>query len=412
MLFRSNKLTMEIERKENQVKLREKILKHFNSKDIPILDINTSNYRNINKVIRSAFKDGNMNMLVLFGGKETGKRMAMKCLAKKSKLIDKFIYINMRMFKNEMGIWGRLKTIFDGKRDREEREPDYTSLDTEDTCRKEMPSIRQAMEKYFSEKNTILYMANLDIIVSSRPDFIYTFLEEMQLLKKRALVVFSTADLECFDKLEERVKSRLTHIPFYFGGEINIKKAVIEYVNKKKSIFEEKLGNLLEGLTNPEFIEMLTSYYQLNNQLGRVFDLISGTLCRLTNSDISLLEAGDMEKVNFMLQQHLYSTINVHGNLNYEQLFSNFPNLYKDIIIACTRIYQRERGEFSISTIVNECKVDKKIPYNLMSYMMALKDLHMMNLLFVSGGYEGSTIVLFKYNAEIGEAVSHLKSDN
>ena len=382
--------------------LRKTLNKYFNPQTFPKLSLNTENYKKLENAIADAFQSKNQQILVLFGNKNTGKHTAFKQICLKNQLVEHIIYINMKLYKDELSVWNRFRREFD------DNLIEFTTSSGDPT----KESLRKNMDKFFQIKRTAIYIDNMEALIKIRQDFLYTFLEDLNSCNNKAFLCFATANLGCLENLERRIKSRLQFLPLYFAYSIDAKTIIGKYlacINKNLEL--KQLHNIIQLLQSDEVIGLIENYYQITNNISNIFKIIINTLCMLTNDDLKLLVFGSLDECLTMFVKYIEISIESFGNIKYYSIFESLPDLYKSVLI-CLLETVSSPYQITLANLINNLKNKDRqgLKFTTTNYIMAIKDLCDMNILSTNNDrFEGSNVILFKLNEDIKAAINKLR---
>lgn len=382
-------------------KLRKTLLGCFQAHKYPELMLGADNYLKLENAVVNFFKYNNNQTLLLMGNKEAGKRMAFRKICNKHNLVHKVIYINLKLYKDELSLWNRLR-----------REFDCGTKDLEEINEEEKETLVKNMETFFQNQTTAIYMDNLEALVKVRQDFLYTFIEDLQACIAKAFVCFSTANLNCLDSLERRVKSRLQFMPLHFAYNADVKAVVDTFLKDIKSTLRvNRLFSVVKAFQSNEVVALIDFYYQISNNIGNIFKIMSSAVCMFSDDDLKRLVHGSTEECTAIVAKNVETAIKNFGAINYEEIFASMSDLNKSVLCNLIPV-QQNSGEITISNLIQHLKESDKrgLKFTTTNYIMAIKDLCAMNILCTTDDkFEGRTIILFRVNEDIKSAINKLR---
>ena len=205
-----------------------------------------------------------------------------------------------------------------------------------------------------------------------RQNFLYTFLEELQILEEKALVCFATSNLSGLDNLEKRVDSRFSFEPIYFSNDSGFKGALESFLDKTQCAYKNgKFCDVLSLLREDAMVNSLTLQYTFSNKPARVFGIISGLLCKFDKDTIDSEISIPINEMRQKLMDSFNDIVENLGSYNYLKILSSFPQLDLQMLKSLIDSNKSNSDEITVFSAINTLVVETRKNNNSHKFSMA-----------------------------------------
>ena len=372
-------------------------------------------YQTLTKLMSLAFKSGTASVCLLMGSKGTGRKKALQFAIDKN-YVSNFITVNCLIYDNLVSVYEKILIDCDLGLDLSVK---YFGNKVKGKY-KVIDLWEHVLSSYFRSRNVVIYISSIDKLCKTNQNFLYTFLDSLNFYAPKIFVAFGTDNISFLDKLERRVRSRLSSNIIYFGTkEDNIIHFLkIFFQNAPES---KELNLAMQNYLNLESVKSLLEHiFSLSCNYSIIIKIFCGLFCKIDAQQLEILASNTSEGREIFEKAFLYS-VNAFCKYDYGPVYYSLPQCHKIILYVIIDRFDASLNTSSIKfnalldSIQNKSHLQKfKVnhEYSLISVSSALEDLYLLGYIhFKAFPLTPYSEIVFRGNQDLRELIRKYTSN-